>query len=268
MSTLVIVPTYNERENVTTIVARVRAAAPEVEILVVDDNSPDGTGELADALAEGDAMVHVLHRAGKEGLGAAYRDGMRWALDSGYARIVEMDADGSHQPEELHRLLDALRPEHPETAGPSGAATSGADVVLGSRWVPGGGVENWPAHRRLLSRGGSTYSRAALGIPARDVTGGYRAFTADALRRIHFADVESQGYCFQIDMLRRAYEAGLHVSEVPITFVERTHGASKMTGGIIAEAMLRVTGWGIAGLPARLRRRPQPAATSQGAGVR
>ncbi|MFF1635465.1 polyprenol monophosphomannose synthase [Leifsonia sp. NPDC058248] len=270
MSTLVIVPTYNERENVTTIVARVRAAAPEVEILVVDDNSPDGTGALADALAADDPMIHVLHRAGKEGLGAAYRDGMRWALDSGYARVVEMDADGSHQPEQLHRLLDALRPEHPEhpePAEPTRAGASGADVVLGSRWVPGGGVENWPARRRMLSRGGSTYSRLALGIPARDVTGGYRAFTADALRRIHFADVESQGYCFQIDMLRRAYEAGLRVSEVPITFVERTHGASKMTGGIVAEAMLRVTGWGIAGLPARFRRHPQPTSTSQGAGI-
>jgi dolichol-phosphate mannosyltransferase len=268
VSTLVIVPTYNERENVTTIVARVRAAAPEVEILVVDDNSPDGTGDLADALAAGDTMVHVLHRAEKDGLGAAYRDGMRWALESGYARIVEMDADGSHRPEELHRLLDALRPEHPGADGRPDAGTSGADVVLGSRWVLGGGVENWPAHRRMLSRGGSAYSRLALGIPARDVTGGYRAFTADALRRVRFAEVESQGYCFQIDMLRRAYGAGLQVSEVPITFVERTHGASKMTGGIVAEAMLRVTGWGIAGLPARFRRHPQPSSTSQGAGVR
>ncbi|WP_025156207.1 polyprenol monophosphomannose synthase [Leifsonia aquatica] len=254
MRTIVIIPTYNERENVGPIVGRVRASVPVAEVLVVDDNSPDGTGEIADALAATDANVHVLHRAGKDGLGAAYREGMRWALDAGYDRIVEMDADGSHRPEELPRLLDALDGDG-----------RGADLVLGSRWVPGGGVVNWPARRRLLSRGGSAYSRIALGVPARDVTGGYRAFTADALRRIHFADVESQGYCFQIDMLRRAYRAGLTVAEVPITFVEREHGASKMTGGIVAEAMLRVTGWGITGLPSRFRRRPVPAAVSESA---
>ncbi|MEO7015696.1 MAG: polyprenol monophosphomannose synthase [Leifsonia sp.] len=258
MSTLVIIPTYDERENVASIVGRVRAATPEVEILVVDDNSPDGTGEIADALAAADPNIHVLHRAGKNGLGAAYRAGMRWALDAGYSRIVEMDADGSHRPEELPRLLAALRSEDPRET------QSGADVVLGSRWVAGGGVENWPFRRRLLSQGGSFYSRIALGVSARDVTGGYRAFTADALNRIGFADVESQGYCFQIDMLRRAYGAGLAVAEVPITFVEREHGASKMTGGIVAEAMLRVTGWGIAGLPSRFRRRRSPAAPSVG----
>jgi len=253
LRTLVIIPTYNERENIAPIVSRVRAAAPEVDVLVVDDGSPDGTGEIADALAASDPKVRVLHRAGKDGLGAAYRAGMRLALDAGYHRIVEMDADGSHKPEQLPRLLAALTDPR--------SATPGADVVLGSRWVPGGGVENWPAHRRLLSRGGSAYSRFLLGIPARDVTGGYRAFTADALQRIHFSDVESQGYCFQIDMLRRAYGAGLTVSEVPITFVEREFGASKMTGGIVAEAMLRVTGWGIAHLPARLSgRRPAGAA--------
>ncbi|WP_223693360.1 polyprenol monophosphomannose synthase [Leifsonia poae] len=262
MSTLVIIPTYNERENVASIVARVRASTPEVEILVVDDNSPDGTGAIADALAAEDPNVHVLHRPGKNGLGAAYRDGMRWALDAGYGRIVEMDADGSHRPEQLPRLLGALRTESAQPGSPAASTTpGGADVVLGSRWVAGGGVENWPARRRLLSRGGSAYSRIALGVPARDVTGGYRAFTADALRRIHFADVESQGYCFQIDMLRRAYAAGLLVAEVPITFVEREHGASKMTGGIVAEAMLRVTGWGLTGLPTRFRRRAAPVAS-------
>jgi dolichol-phosphate mannosyltransferase len=258
LRTIVIIPTYNERDNVGPIVGRVRASVPTVEVLVVDDNSPDGTGEIADALAATDANVHVLHRAGKDGLGAAYREGMRWALDAGYDRVVEMDADGSHRPEELARLLDALR---------GGVSEPGADLVLGSRWVAGGGVVNWPAHRRLLSRGGSAYSRIALGVPARDVTGGYRAFTADALRRIRFADVESQGYCFQIDMLRRAYRAGLVVAEVPITFVEREHGASKMTGGIVAEAMLRVTGWGIAGLPARFRRRPASSETADSSTV-
>ncbi len=243
MSTLVIIPTYNERENVASIVGRVRTATPDVFVLVVDDSSPDGTGDIADALAEADDHVRVLHRAGKDGLGAAYRDGMRWALAAGYDRIVEMDADGSHRPEELHRLLEAVE---------------SADVVLGSRWVPGGGVENWPASRRFLSRGGSAYSRIMLGIPVRDVTGGYRAFTAEALERIRFSDVSSQGYCFQIDMLRRAYDAGLRIVEVPITFVEREHGASKMTTGIVVEAMVRVTGWGITGLPRRFRRRPAP----------
>lgn len=261
MSTLVIIPTYDERENVESIVGRVRAATPDVDVLVVDDNSPDGTGALADALAAADQRIHVMHRAGKEGLGAAYRDGMRWALDAGYDRIVEMDADGSHRPEELHRLLAALRePGAGETGAAASAPTTppGADVVLGSRWVPGGGVVNWPARRRLLSRGGSAYSRIALGIPAKDVTGGYRAFTAEALRSIHFADVESQGYCFQIDMLRRAYRAGLSVAEVPITFVEREHGASKMSGGIVREAMWRVTVWGFSGLPQRFRRTRVP----------
>jgi len=251
LRTLVIIPTYNERENVGAIVGRVRASVPEAEVLVVDDGSPDGTGELADALAATDANVHVLHRAGKEGLGAAYRQGMQWALDAGYQAIVEMDADGSHRPEELPRLLGALRDED---------AYDGADVVLGSRWVEGGGVVNWPTSRRLISRGGSAYSRLALGLPIKDVTGGYRAFTADALRRIRFEKTESQGYCFQIDMTRRAFDAGLRVVEVPITFVEREHGASKMGSGIVLEAMLRVTAWGITGLPRRFRKRPAPTA--------
>ncbi|AAT88206.1 glycosyltransferase [Leifsonia xyli subsp. xyli str. CTCB07] len=252
MRSIVIIPTYNEWENIGPVVGRLRASVPDADVLIVDDGSPDGTGDLADALAATDANVQVLHRAGKSGLGAAYRAGMTWALDAGYDAIVEMDADGSHQPEQLPRLLAVLRRPPGEAPGPGSA---GADLVLGSRWVPGGGVVNWPAHRRLLSRGGSVYSRIALGVPARDVTGGYRAFTADALRSVRLDDVESQGYCFQIDMLRRVHAAGLTVTEVPITFVEREHGASKMTGCIVAEAMLRVTGWGIAGLPRRFRRR-------------
>jgi dolichol-phosphate mannosyltransferase len=250
LRTLVIIPTYNERENIGSIVGRLRASVPEAEVLIVDDGSPDGTGEIADALAATDENVSVLHRSGKEGLGAAYRAGMRQALDAGYDAIVEMDADGSHQPEQLPALLGALR---------SVDSPDGADVVLGSRWVDGGGVVNWPARRRLISRGGSAYSRIALGLPVRDVTGGYRAFTADALRRLHFERTESQGYCFQIDMTRRAYDAGLSIVEVPITFVERERGASKMGGGIVVEAMLRVTLWGLAGLPHRFRRRPTPA---------
>jgi dolichol-phosphate mannosyltransferase len=244
-STLVIIPTYNERENLPLMVARVLRNNPGVDILVVDDNSPDGTGAVASALASGHDRVHVLHRAGKEGLGAAYRAGFDWGLDAGFERLVEMDADGSHRPEQLPRLLSAL---------------DRADVVLGSRWTPGGAVEHWPLRRRVLSRGGSLYARIALGLPVRDVTGGYRAFTADALRTIGYRSVTSQGYCFQIDMLWRAYSAGLRVSEVPITFVERVHGVSKMNSGIVREAIGRVTVWGLRGLPARMLglRHPAP----------
>jgi dolichol-phosphate mannosyltransferase len=239
MKTLVIIPTYNERDNVEWIVSRVREAVADASVLIVDDNSPDGTGALADALAASDEAVHVLHRAGKDGLGAAYRDGMRWGIGRGFDVLVEMDADGSHQPEQLPRLLEKL---------------AFADVVVGSRWVPGGGVVNWPVERRILSRGGSGYARFALGVPVRDVTGGYRAFTADALRRIDLDAVLSQGYCFQIDMIWHAAVAGLKIAEVPITFVERERGVSKMSGAIVAEAMLRVTGWAIMSLPERMRR--------------
>ena len=236
--TLVVVPTYNERQNIAEIIARVLRSAPAVDVLVVDDNSPDGTGALASALASGHDRINVLHRLGKEGLGAAYRAGFAWGLEHGYERLVEMDADGSHQPEQLEPLLAAL---------------THADVVLGSRWVPGGSVVNWPLRRRFLSRAGSTYARIALGLPVRDLTGAYRAFTADALREIGYQDVLSQGYCFQIDMLWKAYSAGLRISEVPITFVERVHGESKMSSGIVKEAILRVTLWGLQALPARLR---------------
>jgi dolichol-phosphate mannosyltransferase len=239
VKTVVIVPTYNERENLPGIVTRLRSAAPDATVLVVDDDSPDGTGALAERLAAADPFVRVLHRPAKEGLGAAYRDGFRWALVAGFELVIEMDADGSHQPEQLYRLTAAIE--------------AGADVALGSRWIPRGGVENWPARRRLLSRAGSAYARLALGLRVRDVTGGYRAFTADALRRIRFVDAQSQGYCFQIDMLWRAVTAGLRVDEVPITFVERVHGSSKMTADIVLEAMLRVTAWGIGSLPSRLR---------------
>lgn len=226
---LVIIPTYNERENLERIVSRVRAAVPEADVLVADDNSPDGTGDIADSLAASDANVHVMHRAGKEGLGAAYLAGFAWAKDHGYDVVCEMDADGSHQPEQLPRLLEAL---------------ADADVVLGSRWVKGGGVVNWPLHRKLLSRGGSLYSRAALGVPIRDVTGGYRAFRVSALDALGLDSVESQGYCFQVDLAWRAVQRGLRVREVPITFVEREIGDSKMSQRIVVEALWRVTVWG------------------------
>jgi dolichol-phosphate mannosyltransferase len=226
----VIIPTYNEKDNVRAITARIRSAVPGADLLIVDDNSPDGTGKIADELAASDTRVHVLHRRDKAGLGAAYVAGFEAALDQGYDTIVEMDADGSHQPEELPRLLTAL---------------GDADIVLGSRWVPGGKTLNWPKSRALLSRVGNAYARMMLGIPLRDMTGGYRAYRASALRKIGLENVESIGYCFQIDMARRAVQAGLTAAEVPITFVERTHGASKMSNDIVREALGRVTQWGI-----------------------
>jgi dolichol-phosphate mannosyltransferase len=227
----VIIPTYNELANIGTTVGRVRTATPDVDVLVVDDDSPDGTGVVADRLAEGDGQVAVLHRPGKEGLGPAYLAGFGWGLDHGYDVLVEMDADGSHQPEQLERLLTAL--DH-------------ADLVLGSRWVPGGGVRNWPLHRSLLSRGGSLYARTMLDLPIRDVTGGFRAFRRSALEQLDLGDVASAGYCFQVDLATRAVRAGLRVVEVPITFVERVHGQSKMNGDIVREALIRITQWGIA----------------------
>jgi dolichol-phosphate mannosyltransferase len=237
----VIIPTYNERDNIEIITGRVRSSVPDAHVLIVDDNSPDGTGEIADKLAGGDSHVHVLHRAGKAGLGAAYIAGFAWALEQGYGAMVEMDADGSHQPEELPRLLAAL---------------DGADLVLGSRYVPGGAVLNWPRSRELLSRAGNTYARIMLGLKLSDATGGYRVFRASTLRRIGLDDVDSQGYCFQIDLARRTIGAGLTVIEVPITFEERQRGASKMSRKIVLEALWRVTGWGIAARlrPARRRR--------------
>lgn len=235
---VVIIPTYNERENVELIVGRVRAALPEVHVLIADDNSPDGTGEIADRLAAADDQVHVMHRRGKEGLGAAYLAGFQRALDHGYDVIVEMDADGSHKPEQLHLLLAALRD---------------ADLVLGSRWVPGGEVVNWPKSREVLSRGGNLYTRRALQIPLRDATGGYRAFRASTLRGIDLDSVGSAGYIFQVDMANRVLQAGLRVVEVPITFEEREHGTSKMDNRIVREALWRVTVWGMHQRAERLR---------------
>lgn len=228
---LVVIPTYNERENLPPIVQRVHASVPQAHVLVVDDNSPDGTGALADELAAADPRVHVLHRTAKNGLGAAYIAGFGWALARDYDVIVEMDADGSHAPHELPRLLQALR--------------GGADLVLGSRYVPGGRVVNWPRHREWLSRGGNLYSRLALGVRINDITGGYRAYSRHVLDKLALDNVASQGYCFQVDLAWRTAQAGFRVVEVPITFTERAVGQSKMSGSIVREALWRVTQWGI-----------------------
>ncbi|MFB9833206.1 polyprenol monophosphomannose synthase [Actinoallomurus acaciae] len=227
---LVIVPTYNEADDITVVAGRLRASVPEAHLLIADDNSPDGTGKIADEMAESDGHIHVMHRPGKQGLGAAYLAGFRWGIQHDYDVLVEMDADGSHRPEELPRLLTALER---------------ADLVLGSRWVTGGRVVNWPRSREWLSRCGSAYSRFMLRLPVRDVTGGYRAFRAGALTGLDLDEVRSQGYCFQVDLARRAVSAGFRVVEVPITFVEREHGVSKMSRAIVVEALWRVTVWGL-----------------------
>jgi dolichol-phosphate mannosyltransferase len=227
---LVVMPTYNEKDNVETITARLLTAVPTAHLLIVDDSSPDGTGRLADALAAADERVHVLHRAEKAGLGAAYVAGFGWAKDAGYDVVVEMDADGSHSPEQLPRLLAAL--EH-------------ADLVLGSRWVSGGAVVNWPRSREILSRGGNAYARTLLRLPLQDATGGYRAYRREVLDSLPLSEVASQGYCFQVDLAWQAWKAGWEVVEVPITFVERERGESKMSRSIVLEALWRVTWWGL-----------------------
>jgi dolichol-phosphate mannosyltransferase len=238
-SVLVVIPTYNERDNLEPLLSRLHEVAPAAHVLVVDDASPDGTGELADKLAAADERVRVLHRPGKAGLGAAYLAGFAEGLQGSYEVVVEMDADGSHAPEDLPTLLTAL---------------GDADLVIGSRYVPGGRVVNWPTHRQWLSRGGNLYSRLALGVPIRDITGGYRAFRREVLEELALGDVASQGYCFQVDMAWRAVQAGFRVREVPITFTERERGSSKMSQTIVAEALWRVTRWGAARLLHRVRR--------------
>jgi len=237
---VMVIPTYNERDNLEPLLDRLHRACPEVEALVVDDGSPDGTGELADLLAAADTRVHVVHRSRKEGLGAAYLQGFQVALDAGYDVIGEMDADGSHQPEELPRLIRAL---------------DDADLVIGSRWVPGGTIVNWPRRREWLSRGANTYARLLLGAPVRDLTAGYRLYRREALETIGLDAVASQGYVFQTDLAWRALRAGLRVVEVPIEFVERERGDSKMDGSVAWESLTRITRWGLAERGRRARGR-------------
>ncbi len=231
---LVIIPTFNERENLPAIHRRLKEACPGVDVLVVDDSSPDGTGELADELAAADpGRTHVMHRTVKDGLGAAYLAGFAWGLSRDYSVLVEMDADGSHAPEQLRRLLDAV--------------DSGADVVIGSRYLNGGAVRNWPWRRWALSWTANTYARLALDIGIHDITAGYRAYRREVLEKIGLDAVESKGYCFQIDLTRRALNNGFVVVEVPITFTERELGVSKMSGSNIREALVKVAKWGIEG---------------------
>ena len=227
---VIVMPTYNERQNLEIIVGRIREAVPDADLLVVDDNSPDGTGDLADKLAEGDTHVQVMHRTEKAGLGRAYVAGFGWALDGGYDLIVEMDADGSHRPEDLPKLL---------------ATSEQADAVIGSRYVPGGTVVNWPKSREFLSKGANLYNRIMLGVQVKDATGGFRVYRAATLRKIDLSGIQSAGYCFQIDRALAGARAGLTIQEVPITFVEREGGAPKMSNTVIIGAFTRVARWGI-----------------------
>lgn len=238
---LVCIPTYNEADTLPGLLEQLLTGNPDLDVLVIDDNSPDHTGDLAELLAARNPRVHVLHRPGKQGLGAAYRAGFSWGMTRGYYTVVEMDADGSHRPADLQHLLTAL--------------DDGADLVIGSRWIPGGRTVAWPRRRILLSRAGNSYARTLLRVPVHDVTGGYRAIRATLLDSIDSATIASQGYAFQIELTLRAADVGAVIVEVPITFVERSAGASKMSSRIVTEAMLRVTLWGAVRFLRRARRR-------------
>nr|WP_255546242.1 MULTISPECIES: polyprenol monophosphomannose synthase [unclassified Nesterenkonia] len=227
---MTIIPTYDEIDALPGTVERLRAAVPTSDVLIVDDNSPDGTGDFAEELADQDPQINVLHRKAKNGLGGAYIAGFHWGLERGYDVLVELDADGSHQPEQLPKLL---------------AKIDEADLVIGSRWVPGGSVVNWPLHRVAISRAGSLYSRTLLGLKVRDITAGFRVFRRSVLEEIDLGSIESVGYGFQVDMTFRVASMGKTIAEVPITFVERTQGESKMSSNIVVEAMVNVTRWGL-----------------------
>ena len=230
--TLVIVPTYNERESLPTVLDRILAASPGLDVLVIDDNSPDGTGSLADGFASRMPRVHVLHRDRKSGLGPAYIAGFRWAFARDYEWIVEIDADGSHDPAVIPTLLGIAR-----------GVT--ADLVIGSRWVRGGRVDGWSVVRQMISRAGNSYARLALRSQINDMTAGFRVLRVDKLRELHLETIASSGYCFQIEIADRVESDGGTVIEHPITFIERASGTSKMHLGIVVEAFARITGWGI-----------------------
>ena len=229
MKTRVLVPTYQELHTLASIVHRIFEHNPEVHVLVIDDNSPDGTGKLADQLKAKYSSLEVLHRTSKNGLGAAYIDGFNNSINE-FDVLVEMDADGSHDPQDLVTILREI---------------DNYDCVLGSRWVPGGKVVNWPKSREILSRGGNSYARLMLGIDIGDATGGFRAYKTTALKQLDLSDIDSQGYCFQVDMVRRLLQKGFKIKEVPITFTERTIGTSKMSRNIVLEAFLKIGIWGL-----------------------
>ena len=239
MRVLTVIPTYNEKENLPVVVERLRAAVPDCDILVVDDNSPDGTGQLADSMAAEDSHINVLHRTIKDGLGGAYLAGFDWGLEAGYDVFVEMDADCSHQPEQLPLLLQAIE--------------GGADLAIGSRYVPGGKTKNWPLHRQILSRGANLYTRLILGTKVKDITAGYRAYRREALQKLNLEGIDSKGYVFQVDLAWRSEQASLKIVEVPITFIEREIGSSKMDGNIIVDSMTKVTRWGLTARVERVR---------------
>jgi dolichol-phosphate mannosyltransferase len=226
MKTLVITPTYNESLNINQAVAELFKHNADVSLLIVDDNSPDGTGDIADSLAAADSRISVLHRTEKNGLAGAYKEGFAWGIERGFEFLVEMDADGSHRSQDLPSMLDAA-PAH--------------DLVIGSRWTRGGKVENWPWHRLVLSRGGNIYARIMLASRIKDMTAGYRVYKSTLLKRLDLDDLSARGYSFQVEMTRKSEQAGASIIEVPITFIEREHGVSKMSQSIVIEAMLLVT---------------------------
>ena len=238
MRALVVIPTYNEAESVVGVLDQVLAADPRVEVLIVDDGSPDGTAKLVAERAAGEPRVHLLERSEKRGLGEAYRAGFAWGLARDYDALVEMDADLSHPPARLPALLDGL---------------ADADLVIGSRYVPGGGTVNWSRLREAISRTGNAYVRLALGVPVHDCTAGYRAYRRQVLEALPVSQVRSNGYCFQVEMAHRTWQKGFRVVEVPITFTERATGVSKMNNQIVAEALWRVTVWALTGGRRRAR---------------
>ena len=242
MRALVVIPTYNEADSVVEVLDRVLLADPRVDVLVVDDGSPDGTAKLVQERGEHEPRVQLLERSGKQGLGAAYRAGFAWGLERGYDALVEMDADLSHPPDRLPALLDGL---------------ASADLVIGSRYVPGGRTVNWSRQREAISRTGNAYVRLALGIPVHDSTAGYRAYRREVLEALPVEAVRSNGYCFQVEMAHKTWQEGFRVAEVPITFTERASGVSKMSKQIVAEALLRVTQWALTG-GRRRARSPHP----------
>jgi glycosyltransferase involved in cell wall biosynthesis len=246
---LVVIPTFNEAESVVEVLDRVLAADPRVDVLVVDDGSPDGTAKLVEARGDGEPRIQLMERSGKQGLGTAYRTGFAWGLERGYDALVEMDADLSHPPDRLPALLDGLH---------------SADLVIGSRYVPGGRTVNWSRLREAISRGGNAYVRLALGVPVHDCTAGYRAYRRQVLEALPVSAVRSNGYCFQVEMAHRTWQEGFRVVEVPITFTERVTGVSKMNNRIVAEALWRVAVWALTGGRRRARdHHPQSVATAR-----